>query len=365
MCENIFPCSHFSDSDQSDSSKRAERRLIEAESCDDANNKVPMTPESDLVFNVLRHPFKLKLRPRGMADEGFGFPIRKINFGETIHVVIGSQGELTRIDDEGKTISPPSRPFPASVVDGLVFEDKWIGTWLEREFGVARMAALGLSDEWTDGPGRDILRSRQLISTQTNPNGAIWHRTLDSEPIKVGRSSEGIVFCTSSGLYMIDQNANEVWRSQIPSWIEISESGIFDRIISIIETPEGLAILSQAGGFALIDSSDGSILFSKVISFRDKLSDAIYKKDGGWFIMLHGRAIALMENFDADPEFIETPGPVQFSNFVDDEWIWTGWRHDGRKSGENQFSEGRDEIGIAILNDRVLTNDGTWTKFLA
>jgi hypothetical protein len=42
-------------------------------------------------------------------------------------------------------------------------------------------------------------------------------------------------------------------------------------------------------------------------------------------------------------------------------WIWTGWRHDGRLEDGVIEVRNREDIGISILGSRVLTNSGDWS----
>ena len=94
----------------------------------------------------------------------------------------------------------------------------------------------------------------------------------------------------------------------------------------------------------------------------------MYDESSGWIVMLHGRNVAFLSDLFAKPELIRVPGPVLDAIPVSGGWVWTGWRHDGIMRRE--FSSGeiskktfqRDEIGISILGNRVLTNSGTWSE---
>jgi hypothetical protein len=48
---------------------------------------------------------------------------------------------------------------------------------------------------------------------------------------------------------------------------------------------------------------------------------------------------------------------------IEGDWIWTGWRHDGKLDKNGELSiKSRENIGIGIIGDNVLTNDGKWEK---
>ncbi len=228
------------------------------------------------------------------------------------------------------------------------------------------MAALPLQGDWFDGPGRDDLRLSSFADGDIQPAGAIWHRVLDAEPMAIGSVGGNIVFSTlGRGIYMIDSEAREIWRAQHPVWPEISDIGVQDLLVSIVECPEGIAVWSQAGGVAVLDPSDGSLLSLGVLEFGDKVSNAIYAEGGGWMLMLHGCTIGLLENIGERPEVLETGGPVLDAQYDGEEWRWTGWRHDGRLSEGRVFTASREGIGVAILEGRVMTNDGEWSDYSA
>ena len=79
-------------------------------------------------------------------------------------------------------------------------------------------------------------------------------------------------------------------------------------------------------------------------------------------IMMSGRYAGILSGLDSEPEVVKLPGPVMDSiGTSEGDWIWTGWRHDGRmKDGVIDIRE-REDIGISILGDRVLTNSGDWS----
>ncbi len=301
-----------------------------------------------------------------MDQKGLGFPPCRINRGEQVHVAVGTQGEMAKLGPTGQPMGLVRRPFPAPIIEGVTLTDRWVGFWVEREFHEARMAALPLEGDWIDGPGRDDLRLSSLTGGGIQPAGAIWHRILDAEPMAIGRVGDNIVFSTlGGGIYMIDSEAREIWRSQRPVWPEIASLGVQDLLISIVECPEGIAVWSQAGGVAALDPCDGSLLSLRVLELDDKISNAVYAKDGGWLLMLHGEKIALLGDVGDKPEVLQTSGPVLDAQYDEGEWKWTGWRHDGRLSEGRVFTVSRDEIGVAILEGRVMTNDGEWSDYSA
>ena len=227
------------------------------------------------------------------------------------------------------------------------------------------MAAIPLNEEWVDGPNREQLRI-SIHSTNGDslkPAMSIWHRTLDSEPMKIGVSGENIVFTTVTGVYMIDSDANEIWRGLLPRWPDISSLFAFDQIVGMVEFPGGLSIWSRAGGVSVLDPSNGLEIFSRTIQFGDKISGVSFSEEGGWFVMLHEGSIAVMDKIEGDFSLYKTGAPVLDARFIDGSWRWTGWRHDGNLTGDMVDVFERDNVGVSMVNGRVLTNDGSWSEW--
>jgi len=302
-----------------------------------------------------------------MEAREIGFSPSGVAKGDGVHVLTGTQGEVVKIDREGMRLGPVVSPFPSPIVDSTIVGDRWCGMWMDRELRQARMAAIPLDDDWVDGPDREQLRT-SIHSTNDDvlkPAKSIWHRRLDSEPMKIGVSGENIVFTTVNGVYMIDSAANEIWRGMLPRWPDISSLFAFDQIVGIVEFSAGLSIWSKAGGVSVLDPSTGLEIFSRTIQFGDKVSGVSYSEKGGWFVMLHEGSIAVMDKIEGDFSHYKTGSPVLDAQFIDGSWRWTGWRHDGSLTGKVADILERDDVGVAVINGSVLTNDGSWSEWRA
>ena len=291
-------------------------------------------------------------------------PVR-ISRGSEIHVLSGTQGELVKINRKGEALEPVSTPFPTPIIDGLIIDQIWIGIWLDREFRQARMAALPIDIAWGNGSSREELRT--AINSQKGsdlvPFNSLWHRVMDSEPMKMGKSGDNVVFATVSGIYMIDVKATEVWRGLLPRWPPISSISAYDQIVGIVEFSGGISIWSKAGGVSVLDPSNGLEIFSRVIDFGDSVSGVIFSDDGGWFVMLHEGSIAIMDKIEGEQRIYRTGSPVLDAEFDNGDWTWTGWRQDGILSSKGVDISERENVGIAIMDGVVLTNDGSWSGF--
>ena len=323
----------------------------------------PAVPMADWKSRQARRFIDWITRPIEMGE--IGFAPSGVARGDDFHVLTGTQGEVVKIDKTGKQLGPVVSPFPSPIVDSTIVGDRWCGMWIDRELGQARMAAIPLNEEWTEGPNREQLR-KSIHPTNGDvlkPAMSIWHRTLDSEPMKIGVSGENIVFTTVTGVYMIDSDANEIWRGMLPRWPNISSLFAFDQIVGIVEFPGGLSIWSRAGGVSVVDPSNGLEIFSRTIQFGDKISGVSYSGEGGWFVMLHEGSIAVMDKIEGDFSLYKTSAPVLDAQFIEGSWRWTGWRHDGNLTGEVVDFFERDNVGVSMVNGGVLTNDGAWSEW--
>jgi hypothetical protein len=298
-----------------------------------------------------------------MGEAPLGFQPIRADRGESATVIVGSSGELVRIDEFGATLHQPVKPFPASVTGGAVLGGAWIGTWVEHELQQARMAALPLAGEWESGGGREMLRQK-IEPADLMSSSAIWSRFLDAEPMAVSRAGDGVIFATlRKGIYKIDEGATEVWRAPYPAWSHLSGLASRDYLVSSNEVDGQIFVWSMAGGVTVLDSEDGRHILSTIVSLPDSLSDVRHSNEGGWLLLLNSGGIALLEDLESEPTVMLTPGPVSDAVHDGKFWKWTGWRHDGALIDGVVQCIARAQIGVALIGDRVLTNDGDWDDF--
>ena len=122
---------------------------------------------------------------------------------------------------------------------------------------------------------------------------------------------------------------------------------------------------SEAGGMVILDHDDGSSLLSRELVLPDILNDVRRSDEGGWLLILSGGGVALLENLESEPRFVRTPGPVLDAVHDGSRWRWTGWRHDGEflDGAQSPRCAAREEVGVALVGNTVLTNDGTWDDY--
>ena len=67
-----------------------------------------------------------------------------------------------------------------------------------------------------------------------------------------------------------------------------------------------------------------------------------------------------MDKIEGDFRIYKTGAPVFDAHFIDGSWRWTGWRHDGNLTNEEVDIFKRRSVGVSLVNESVLTNDGSW-----
>mgnify|MGYP003300634793 FL=1 len=161
-------------------------------------------------------------------------PTRVDDCGE-YYIVIGSLGELAKLDRDGELIGESSIPFASTITHSTPLIDYWIGIWVEAEMRLARIASLKLDDLWGNGVSRGDLRT-SLNPMSLHPQNSAWSHALDSEPTCI--TSLGDNFCfvlRGKGVYRMDLEANEVWRSSLPGTIDGKLRGL-ETAISISQS---------------------------------------------------------------------------------------------------------------------------------
>ena len=177
-----------------------------------------------------------------MQGSDIGFAPIKIDSGDDIYVISGVSGQLLKVDKNLKPLADICTPFPALITSSTILGNIWIGVWIERDLRQARMAALDLTDDWSNGPTKSDLRDYQS-GFSLHPSSNVWSQILDSEPTALSQVDGSICFSTiNRGIYKIDGESNEIWRAEIPKWSEIEKINTFDEIVAFLSYEEQLVL---------------------------------------------------------------------------------------------------------------------------
>ena len=86
--------------------------------------------------------------------EDLGFTPKQILRYNDGYIAIGVDGDLQKISSDGKLVGLPIKPFPTQIRDAVIIDDTLIATWLDQELLLARMAALDLKNDFSEGVNR-------------------------------------------------------------------------------------------------------------------------------------------------------------------------------------------------------------------
>ena len=298
-----------------------------------------------------------------VSDIGFN-PVR-IDRGERHSLIVGSDGQMLEMDNHKEQVSEGAMyPFPGVSSCGVVSSDSWIGSWVDRGMRKAYMGSFPLGEKWESANSdSDVSGNRDV--DQSVSKSASWTRELQSEPLAMCTVDENIVFaCLGSGIYMIDGNASEIWRSPYPRWRELEDLVGIDSIVSLLRKGDEIYAFSSSGGYSVVSIITGHEINNGILSnLPERVRDVRFDQDSGWIIMLYGKNMAIMSDLNSKPVIFRVPGPVMDVSPYDGGWKWTGWRHDGYLSNGKLNTFGRNEVGISLMGDLVLTNSGSWSSF--
>ena len=276
------------------------------------------------------------------------------------YIVIGSLGELAKLDQDGKLIEEYSVPFPSTVTHSTHLVDFWIGIWVDAEMRMARIASLKLDDLWQDGISRGDLRA-PLDLMSLHPQNSVWSHALDSEPTCISSLDDDFCFVLrGKGVYRMDSEANEVWRSSLPSTIDGTLRGL-ETAISISQSKDFLSIWYDNGLVVDISADSGVEVDRRSLKISDRIERVFHSGESHLLALAEGGF--LITDREKVLESHSTPGPLSAARIRNGNWEFTGLRFDGRLSNAVLDISSREQLGVGFVADKVLTNDGTLCEF--
>ena len=286
-------------------------------------------------------------------------PTRVDNCAE-YYVVIGSLGELAKLDRTGNLIGEVCTPFASTITHSIPLDDSWIGIWVEPEMRLARMARLKNEGTWRNGPSSSELRTSDN-PMQLHPENSTWSHALDAEPTCI--TGLGDVFCfvlRGRGVYLMDSEANEVWRSSLPNSNVGRINGI-ETAISISNSEDKLSIWYDNGLIVDISLDTGLEIDRRKIKISERIERVFHGNDSHILALSQGGF--LLSDGEGIVESYNTPGPLLSARQKDGIWELTGWRFDAIIRERSLDISSRDQLGVGFIEDKILTNDGTLSEF--
>jgi len=280
------------------------------------------------------------------------------------YLVIGYDGELLLLDSNLVYTEKPVSPFPIAIGQSCIVGNNLIATWLDSELMLARMASIDLDDKFIEGPSRSDLRIQKSLATALHPAGNSWSRVLNSQPLALATDGQRVALVLwQSGIYCLNADSSEIWRSPPPVWSEVSNMPRSDETVSMNFHGSELHIWCAAGGRLVLDADDGTILRSEKVEL-DTVIENVYRDSEHELVCgNNGEAFHLCDNILRLQTDIT--GPIQNAIWDSESNAWriSGWRKEVLLKDQptvNQF----DEIPMCCLNIDGqwwnLFNDGSW-----
>jgi len=280
------------------------------------------------------------------------------------YLVIGYDGELLLLDSNLVYTEKPVSPFPIAIGQSCIVGNNLIATWLDSELMLARMASIDLDDKFIEGPSRSDLRIQKSLATALHPAGNSWSRVLNSQPLALATDGQRIALVLwQSGIYCLNADSSEIWRSPPPVWSEVSNMPRSDETVSMDFHGSELHIWCAAGGRLVLDADDGTILRSEKVEL-DTVIENVYRDSKHELVCgNNGEAFHLSDNTLRLQTDIT--GPIQNAiwDSESDAWRISGWRKEVLLKDQPTITQ-FDEIPMHCLKIDGqwwnLFNDGSW-----
>ena len=279
------------------------------------------------------------------------------------YIVVGVDGHLQKIDTEGKLLGNPARPFPTPIRDAVVIDNTLVATWLDQELLLARMAAISLENDFSDGVNRGDLRVRRTIDKSLHPVGTEWSHVLDAEPLSLAANNNSFSFVLwRRGVYNLSVKATENWRSPEPDWPNLAK---IPRAMDTVATTcddDYFEIWSKGGGMIRYDVNTGTIIEQLTLTLDGYLNQ-VYKHDNKYLLLYNNSNIALYEEGKIVLN-AKLSGPISYAEWSENEegWHIAGWREllFVSPTTHNRIALAEIAVFIDAQNGLYLCNDGKW-----
>lgn len=280
------------------------------------------------------------------------------------YLAIGQDGEMLLLDQNLTYSDEPVSPFPISIEQACIIGNNLVATWLDAELMLARMASINLDNKLVEGPTRADLRIQKSLATALHPASNIWSRVLDSQPLALATDGERIAFVLwKKGIYCLNPDSSEIWRSPEPMWPEVSNMPRGDETVCMNFIDSEIHIWCAAGGRLVLDADDGTIIRTEKVEI-DAVIENVYR-DSQHELICSNSGEAFHYTDDVLKMQTNITGPIQNAiwDSASDAWRISGWRKEILLLNQPTLSEYQ-EIPVHSLNIDGqwwnLFNDGNW-----
>ena len=236
-------------------------------------------------------------------------------------------------------------PFPSPITHMVLTNQGLLGTWVDHDLRIARMALLSV-DKLTNGIEKGELRRNK---SSTKVAGSSWSHNLDAEPLAIDSDGERICFALwTRGIYCIKDDATELWRSPIVPSDKLPRS---QEIAALHIKDEILHVWTRGAKHLTMAMSDGEYLSENQLPIEADIEKVF--SDGDEFLLSSRDGWSwLVSNGDVKIAH-QLRGTIQHA--VKDEngkWRIISWRDD-LILGEEKYT--KRDLGVQIVN-----KDNTW-----
>jgi hypothetical protein len=258
----------------------------------------------------------------------------------------------------------PVNPFPISIEQACIIGNNLVATWLDAELMLARMASINLDNELFEGPSRADLRIQKSLATALHPAGNSWSRVLDSQPLALSTDGESIAFVLwKKGIYCLNADSSEKWRSPPPVWPEVSSMPRGDETVCMNFIGSEIHIWCAAGGRLVLNADDGTIIRTEVVKI-DAVVENVYRESQHELICSNNGEAFHFTDCELRMQ-TDITGPIQNAiwDSASGAWRISGWRKEVLLLDEPTICESS-EIPVHCLKIDGqwwnLFNDGNW-----
>lgn len=283
------------------------------------------------------------------------------------YMAVGIDGEFLRLDEHLAPIGEVANPFPMGVRQTCIADGVFVGTWIDHELLMARMAALDFNLPLVEGPDRGVLRTRTTIEAAQHPKGALWSHVLDAEPLALCGHAKGFAFVLyKKGIYAMGNDAGEHWRIELPTWPELKKLPRANDIVAATLNHNSLRVWSRGGGRNTYDLQNGDLISTDVFVYDGVLQE-VYSKNQHELLVYGNGSVVWLTAGEVRAEG-QLAGPVQHAFWNENESAWriAGWREELYLSNKGIERKTMSEIPVHILehNGRIflLLNNGEWIE---
>ena len=281
------------------------------------------------------------------------------------YLAVGIDGEFLQLTEDLEPVGDVRKPFPMSVRQTCLADGVFVGTWIDHELLMARMAAFDCTKPMLDGPEKGDLRTRTTIEAAQHPQGSIWSHVLDAEPLALCGHEDGFAFVLyKKGIYAMGNDAGEHWRVELPNWPELKKLPRANEVIAARFNRTLLKVWSRGGGTKSYDAKNGDLVSTGVFDYDGVLTN-VYLESGQELMIYDNGSIVWLHEGEVLAEG-KLSGPIQHARWdIENEaWRMAGWREEIHLSKDGFERKHLDEIPVHVMirknNAYLLLNSGEW-----